>query len=94
MKPTTAFTTVWTKETLERIREEYLLSSQRFLCWASPAFRTIWHMHKHEIQTLARAFDPTDGLIGDFNVLFNTLWENDRPIRLAFLEYEINRLTP
>ncbi len=94
-----AFTTVWTKETLERIREEYKASAWSFLCIASAEFEQLWNDYKDEIRALGLLFNETAATVpaglSSADCLFypDDCYEKVHHIRLAFLDHEINRLT-
>lgn len=92
-----AFNTDWTKETLERIREEYKASAWCFLCVASAEFKQLWRDYKDEIRDLGLLFNKTAATVpaktsGDC-LFYTDDYESVHPIRLAFLDHEINRLT-
>ncbi len=92
MKPRT-FTQRWNPTALKRIKKAYKTAVHlRYLCEV-PEFKQLWETHCTNIRDLATAFDESAmiTIVRSCNVLFYS--QDFRPIRIAFLNHEITRLT-
>lgn len=93
------FDSIWTAEFVQKVLAEFESDPHfNFLCVNSPTFASFWtHETKPFIAKLALDFHKIKeevwypGLGGCLFYTDNTT--NDRAIRIAFLQHEINRLT-
>lgn len=92
MKPRT-FTQRWNITALKRIKKAYETTTWFVFLCEVPEFKQLWEAHRINIRDLATDFHksaiipyPCSG-----NVLFYS--GDHRPIRIAFLNHEITRLT-
>jgi hypothetical protein len=74
----------WTKETVEKILEEYQASNLEFICHASQTFEHLYSIFQSNIRQLALDWNPLSFNHDSTEVLFSN---NSRSIRLAFLRH-------
>jgi hypothetical protein len=81
------FESLWTAETVQQIRREFVQSTQNYICNASPTFEDIWADFEEEIRALAEKFIPESQDVSTSNVLFINPELDNRKIRIDFLDY-------
>ena len=95
--PPASFESIWTAETIQNIRDEFLMDHSTFLCEASDAFKRIWQLHREELRHLVFLFNPKeleycDELVTNC-LVYCPLGGSHRQARIDFLDHEIQRLT-